>query len=166
MTTHIRTRAVPGLIASGPARQVLYIDSDPFSAFVAKHLLESIGHKVTVFATHQEALDALSVRPDDWDIVVMDAGTPALHGLDAVKALHDRHPGLRYALISDDRLESAASAKLCTVHARPASVEEFGALVERVISHGLPPGPNRPLAASRSATGRRFIPSQSRTKSR
>jgi CheY-like chemotaxis protein len=132
MRTHPGTRAVPGRVASSPARQLLYIGSDPFCAFVAKHLLESIGHDVTVFATPAEAFAARYSCPDDWDLVVMDIGMSGLSGLDVARTLRDRHPGLHYAVISDVRLDNATSEGLSTIHPRPERVEEFGALVELV----------------------------------
>jgi two-component system cell cycle sensor histidine kinase/response regulator CckA len=127
---------MPGHACSCSPKEILYIDDDPAFGYLAKYMLERIGHKVTVFAKGQEALDALSSQPGQWDLVITDFRMPGLSGIEVARAVRDRHPGLPYAVISSytggEAVGAAVGAGLGAVLPKPTTLGEFEALVEEV----------------------------------
>ena len=94
--------------ASRPAEEgagplcVLLAEDNPVNQKVAVHMLERLGHSVTVASDGQKALDAL--REGDFDVVLMDVQMPHMDGLDAVAALRlaeaERPGGRRMPVIA------------------------------------------------------------------
>lgn len=127
-------------MTASSARQVLYIDDDASFGFLFKRTLERIGHRVTVFDAPQAALDALSAKPEAWDLVITDYRMPGLSGLEVAKTLRERHPGLPCAVISHylggDTAACAFAAGVDPVLPKPCSLTEFERLVERLLPQG------------------------------
>ena len=74
-----------------PARSlhVLVAEDNRTNQKVIRKLLEHAGHRVTMVATGQEAVEAL--EEPAFDLVLMDLNMPELGGIDAVKLLRFTH---------------------------------------------------------------------------
>ena len=82
--------AIPG--APHPIHILVAEDSET-SQIVARNLLESLGHTVTIAETGREALEM--VQREAFDLVLMDGHMPEMNGLDATRAI--RALGGRFA---------------------------------------------------------------------
>jgi two-component system sensor histidine kinase RpfC len=82
---------VPVTEASTPTRslKVLAAEDNRINQKVVRKLLEQAGHRVTLVATGQEAVDTL--EEETFDIVLMDLNMPELGGIEAVKLLRFMH---------------------------------------------------------------------------
>ena len=117
---------------------ILVVEASPANQAVAKRILESRGHKVTVVENGFEAVSA--VEREVFDVVLIDAETPNLDGLDATIAIRqEESQGGRHlpivaltvhALIEDRNrsLEAGADAWI----SRPFSSDELLGTVEEL----------------------------------
>ncbi|MDP2958959.1 MAG: ATP-binding protein [Longimicrobiales bacterium] len=82
--------AAPGAAPTAGARslRVLLADDNPVNQLVAKRMLETDGHTVTVVGTGREALDALAGA--SFDLALMDVQMPDMDGLEAARAQRER----------------------------------------------------------------------------
>jgi len=92
-TTDLVPATRPRLVAAAPAqrvapRSVLLIEDNVVNQRVAVGLLHKRGHRVTVRANGQEALEALATAA--FDVVLMDLQMPVMGGLDATAAIRER----------------------------------------------------------------------------
>jgi CheY-like chemotaxis protein len=78
-------------VAAALSRSVLLAEDNPVNQQVAVRLLDRRGHRVTVVASGQEALDALDRA--SFDIVLMDLQMPTMGGLEATARIREREAG-------------------------------------------------------------------------
>ncbi|MBX9613787.1 MAG: PAS domain S-box protein [Burkholderiales bacterium] len=92
---------VPGPVASptdadGPALagvRVLVVDDNQINLQVARRILTLHGAQISLATNGQEAVDLLRLRPDDFDVVLMDIHMPVLDGLSATRLIR-KEPAL------------------------------------------------------------------------
>ncbi len=72
----------------GPALHVLLVEDNRVNQTMATRLLEMRGHKVTLAADGQQAVDALERTA--FDVVLMDVQMPVMNGLEATAAIRAR----------------------------------------------------------------------------
>lgn len=117
-------------------KRILYIDDDEGFAFLLKSALEQCGHQVTTYAEPATALKSLFRTPGAWDMVISDYAMPGSTGFEVARAVRERHPGLRCAVISthvsDDMVRDAARAGVSFLCAKPATPRQFSELIARV----------------------------------
>ena len=70
---------------------ILVAEDNPVNQRLVVRLLEKRGHRVTVAANGQEALDTLT--RDSFDLVLMDVQMPEMDGLTATQLLRKREQG-------------------------------------------------------------------------
>ena len=70
-----------------PDIRVLVVDDSQVNLDVCRRILEETGAKVTCFADSQAALDALTLSPQDYDIVLLDIRMPNLDGLELARRI-------------------------------------------------------------------------------
>jgi PAS domain S-box-containing protein len=92
----VTVQAHPGDAGLGTAprhlqRQVLLAEDNVVNQRVAVGLLSKRGHRVTVVATGQEALDRLD--RERFDVVLMDVQMPGMGGLEATTIIRQREAG-------------------------------------------------------------------------
>ena len=71
---------------------ILFVEDKAVNQKVAKLMLESLGHKVTLASNGQEALDLF--KPGLFDLILMDIQMPVMDGITAVKNLRGSYQKL------------------------------------------------------------------------
>lgn len=104
-------------------------------------LLDLRGYRVRTYLRALDLLDALAgVGPDD--IIVSDYYLPDLNGVQLLKQVRVRHPGVRAVLLTGSRENDIASlahgVPECTVLYKPV---DFDALERGLFAFDTPPGP-------------------------
>jgi PAS domain S-box-containing protein len=74
--------------APGGTLRVLLAEDHPVNQRVASHMLEKLGHHVTIAGDGRQAVEACAAA--DYDLVLMDLQMPVLGGFEALRALRDR----------------------------------------------------------------------------
>jgi CheY-like chemotaxis protein len=67
--------------------RVLFVDDDDLVAGIGERTLSSVGHKVTVMTSSDDALMTFRSNPDQFDIVITDLHMPGMSGLDLAKEI-------------------------------------------------------------------------------
>jgi signal transduction histidine kinase/ActR/RegA family two-component response regulator len=71
--------------ASGAGLAVLIVEDNPINQFVAKSMLQHLGHRVSIAGNGIEALDI--ARNDQFDLVLMDIQMPEMDGIEATRLI-------------------------------------------------------------------------------
>jgi two-component system, NtrC family, response regulator HydG len=139
-----RTRAArpaPPPAASGP--RILVVDDSPDTLELIQRNLASQGHVVHTAASAADALallDAMAV-----DLVVTDVRMPGLSGIDLVREVRTRHPGIELIVITGyATIEGAVEALQLGAWdylAKPFTDEELFQAVRRVLARRTLPRP-------------------------
>jgi signal transduction histidine kinase/DNA-binding response OmpR family regulator len=95
-------RPAPAVLehAVKPGREILLVEDVDINRMVATHMLEELGHTVSVACNGQEALDILAEKP--FGIVLMDVQMPVMDGVSAtvrLRELESRQPDRPAAVI-------------------------------------------------------------------
>jgi CheY-like chemotaxis protein len=137
-------RAVPAPEdASGPARnprRVLVAEDDPVVRTMLQRLLREAGFEVRTAKHGDEALGIALRASGAFDLVVTDVRMPVMDGLELVRRLRERWPGLPVLYISGYDLELSAgsrrSASRQSLLRKPFDLDELLREVTRLL--GLP----------------------------
>ena len=116
---------------------ILVAEDSETSQLVARHILESLGHGVTIAPDGRQALAA--VQSAEFDLVLMDGHMPHMNGLDATKAIralggkYARLPiyGLSANVLGADR-EKAEAAGMNGYLTKPIRKPELAEVVARL----------------------------------
>jgi len=68
--------------------RVLVAEDNEVNQAVIRAILERAGHQVQIAGDGEEALDILTERDTDFDIVILDMNMPKISGLDVLKSYH------------------------------------------------------------------------------
>jgi len=126
---------LPAMPLSDPGaahgKHIVYIDDYEAMVFLVGRLLRKQGFRSSTFGSGEEALQWLCAHPQDAvDLVLSDQNMPGLSGLDVARALAQRRPGLRVAIISghvdEQLLAEAAAAGVTEVMGKQDSMEAMG----------------------------------------
>lgn len=71
------------------AGHILLVEDDTVNAIIAKKALNNSGHTVTHVTDGQQAIEAFSLSPERYDIILMDHHMPILDGVQATIKLHE-----------------------------------------------------------------------------
>jgi PAS domain S-box-containing protein len=82
----------PGPAMDRPLR-ILLAEDNKVNQTLAVAILSKRGHRVTVAANGQEALDRLAAAGDDVDVVLMDVQMPEMDGITATRLIREREGG-------------------------------------------------------------------------
>ena len=88
---------VPGQI-TGESRNILVVDDADFMRATLEDILTHHGHTVLQAGNGQECLDVLQEK--DVDVCVLDIVMPVMGGMDALRKIRERHPGIKVVMLS------------------------------------------------------------------
>jgi signal transduction histidine kinase/CheY-like chemotaxis protein len=124
------------------SRHILLVEDMPVNQIVARGMLTSLGHSVSVANDGIEALEML--KTGHYDLILMDMQMPRMNGLDASRAIRQRGGLLASipivamtanAFHSDRSLCLAAGMN--DFVAKPIGLEELAAAIRRVLPAGV-----------------------------
>ena len=128
-----RTEAV-----QGNGRRVLYVDDEDAMVFLVERLLKIQGYIVEGYTDTHKALQAITARASEFDLVVTDFNMPGHSGLDIAAAVANVRSDLPVVITSgyiDDRLrEGARRLNICEIVHKPNTVDELCAALGRILS--------------------------------
>ncbi len=115
--------------------EIWVVDDDPTLRWVMDKALTEAGHEVRLFASAEEARQALTASAPA--VLVSDVRLPGESGFDLLKVLHDEHPKLPVIVVTAHAdLESAVTAYQGGAFEylpKPFDVDELAALVQRAL---------------------------------
>ena len=128
-----------------PVAHILYLDDDDTLVFLVRRLLERRGYRVTALADQQAAIDAVRDQPQAYQLLLTDYNMPGMSGLEVAKAVLAINPALPVAVasgyITDELQAEAMAAGVREVVFKTDAVEDFCAVVARLVSEKAPPAP-------------------------
>jgi DNA-binding response OmpR family regulator len=120
------------------ARILVAEDDDSLRGLVVRALSED-GHDLTTAADGNAALDVLSARNGEFDLLLTDVKMPGIDGLDLALATGLGHPQIAIMLMTGyaDQRERAhgLDAFVHDVIAKPFSVEQIKGAVREALVH-------------------------------
>ena len=119
-------------MSSGPLR-VLVVDDDPLQLRSAARLLRTLGHSGALAHRGAVALELLAQQV--FDLMLLDLRMPEMDGVETLRQLRPRWPGLPVVLVSGDDLgadwpfyqQAGADAHLL----KPLDVDALATLLQR-----------------------------------
>lgn len=118
-------------------KHIWVIDDDPGIRYVLEEYLQSQGMQVKAFSTGVDLLDAFETTPASQhpELVMADIRLNGENGLDVMKALRQKHPGLPVIIMTAySDLKTAVGAfqgGAFEFLAKPFDLDEVGRLVEK-----------------------------------
>ncbi|MDG3089000.1 aerobic respiration two-component sensor histidine kinase ArcB [Vibrio hannami] len=124
---------------SGPSLNIFMVEDIELNVTVAKSLLETLGHKVTVAMNGEEALD--NFEENTYDLVLLDIQLPDMTGFDIAMYLRDNYDNLpplvalTANLMKDknDYLEKGMDDAL----SKPLSIKAIKRVIEKYTDKGM-----------------------------
>ncbi len=88
------------MTAAAPAAGVLVVDDDLEFARMVERLLVSEGYRAGHAGSARAALDALAAPGARFDVVLTDMKMPEASGLDLLRSIRERHPGVEVVIMT------------------------------------------------------------------
>lgn len=116
---------------------ILLVDDNQEVLITGRMVLEQLGHKVEATLDPEAALESLSARPKEYDLIVTDNLMPRLTGIELIKTLRQRGVNTPVILVSgygtaQAQIENMQSSRACFVP-KPFTISELS----QAISHAL-----------------------------
>ena len=116
--------------AATAGAEIVVVDDDRDVRRFLSELIEGLGHRVSVFASAEEALDGLAGATPD--LVLIDFAMPTMNGAQLACALRESHPDLPIAFITgyaeSDQLEGEPGRGVPVLR-KPFGANELAALI-------------------------------------
>jgi two-component system response regulator AtoC len=113
--------------------RILLVDDEPGVLFTLKELLLDRGHEPVATTSPREALKKL----DGIEAAIVDLAMPEMHGLELLKAIHERDDGLPVLILTAHGSErdavAAMKAGAYDYLTKPFDVDEVALAVERAV---------------------------------
>jgi two-component system response regulator AtoC len=136
--------------------KVLLVDDEPGVLFTLKELLLDRGHEPVATTSAREALKKL----DGVEAAIVDLSMPEMHGLDLLRAIHEREESLPVLILTAHGSErdavAAMKAGAYDYLTKPFDVDEVALAVERAVEARELRTAKRRLEAEQ-AIGRRIV---------
>ena len=119
------------------ARSLELLDDEEPLVFLARRMLQRIGHSVTGHTDALQALREFRSRPADFDVVVTDLAMPKMSGFDFAREVLAIRPDVPVIMTSgyvrpEDR-ETAERLGIQEVILKPSTVEDLVPLLDRLV---------------------------------
>jgi DNA-binding response OmpR family regulator len=116
--------------------RILIIDDQPALGLVVREILESEGHQAILATSGEEGLRLIEAEPPD--AVFLDVVMPGLDGIETLRRIRDRRPGLPVIILSGwmsaEQRRAAWELGVVDVLQKPAPIQEFALALARVRS--------------------------------
>ncbi|MBW2216420.1 MAG: response regulator [Deltaproteobacteria bacterium] len=120
--------------------QILLVDDEMFILESLKAALENLGYTVVTSLGSKKALEAFSIRPERFDIVITDHTMPHMTGAELAKKLMSIRPGLPIILCTgfSDMIteEDAKAIGISGFFMKPLVTNEIANTIRRVLDAG------------------------------
>jgi CheY-like chemotaxis protein len=128
--------AVAQTAAQGRGQRIMYVDDEDSLVFLVSRVLERMGYVVSGFVDPNQALQAFTAHPDDYDVVVSDLSMPGMTGFTLARSILAIRPEIPVLMTSgyvrpQDR-EAAEQLGIRELILKPDTVDELGRSLERV----------------------------------
>lgn len=71
-------------------KKILLVEDNPFTKFMMKEIIKTLGYEVDVAKNGQEGCERLDQEPEDYGLVLMDIHMPKLSGVDATQIIRQK----------------------------------------------------------------------------
>lgn len=123
---------------SGHGERILYVDDDETMVLMVERLLQRAGYQSHVCLSAQEAVEAVRMHPDAFDLVVTDYNMPGLSGLQVARALAQLRPSLPVVVssgyIGDELRAEARQLGVKALLEKQNTFEELCPLVAKLLT--------------------------------
>ena len=120
--------------ASSASYTVLVADDNEVAQRLCRRVLEKAGHRVLTASDGQEAVNIASA--DRPDIILMDVAMPGMDGLEAMRLIRERIPGMTIVVASAHSMASDRERFLAAgaddVLSKPFKLTELTGVVDRL----------------------------------
>ncbi len=122
----------------GPKKRILIVDDEPNVRLMLETALVSVGYAVTAASDGQGALDMLSQRGSDHDLVLLDLLMPRMDGMELLRQLRSRGIGIPVVILTAHGSipEAVAAMKLGAIDflTKPIPPDALRRIVAEVIA--------------------------------
>ena len=130
------SEVIEGPVPGG--KRVLFVDDERPLVTLAVQELQRRGHRVHGSVTTAEALATISDMSQAFDLVVSDQNMPRMSGIELLREIKARRPGLHSILITgvvDEKVLGAAAALgIDRVVEKPVTIDELCAVIQDVVA--------------------------------
>lgn len=116
----------------------MVVDDNPDVLDALGSLLQSLERaEIYKFRSAEEALNCLSLNPNEFELVITDLGLPRMNGLELCRRMREISPSIKMVLSTGRALTSDKAAKesgFCAVLQKPYSATELWELVKSVLA--------------------------------
>ncbi len=131
--TSVEKTAMP----AGHGERILLVDDEAALVMIGTKILQRIGYTVTGFTSAKEALDAFTLKPKDFDLVITDLTMPGTTGIALADALlavrHDIPIILNTGYIEESLREQANLLGFREILVKPVTAHLLAEAVQRVL---------------------------------
>ncbi|MET0657946.1 MAG: PAS domain S-box protein [Steroidobacteraceae bacterium] len=122
----------------GNGERILYLDDEESLVYLAVRYLSRLGYQVNGYTRAEEALAAFRANPGAFDLVITDFNMPGMSGMEVTRRLLeiDREASVVLAsgYVRPAEIEEATALGVQEVFLKPNDIDEFGAVVQRLLS--------------------------------
>jgi PAS domain S-box-containing protein len=126
----------------GRGERILYLDDEQSLVILAKRMLERMGYHVTGFNDAQDALEAFTAAPQDFDLVLTDLSMPGMSGMDVSRQILQIRPDIPVLLatgyVRTEDVEEARAIGIREVIWKPQTIGEMGDLLAQQLEKLVP----------------------------
>ena len=117
--------------------RVLFVDDELQIVKLSRNILKGLGYTVTATTSSLEALERLSARPDDFDLIITDMSMPRLSGDQLALEAKKRKPEIPIILCTGYSKkispEKAAAMGINALLMKPVAVDELAETIRDVL---------------------------------
>ncbi|MFN3714551.1 MAG: 7TM diverse intracellular signaling domain-containing protein [Alcanivoracaceae bacterium] len=104
--------------------RVLVAEDNPVNQLVIDNILRSVGLRATIVNNGAEALDLVSARHQDWQVLLMDCEMPVMDGYEATRRIRDLEQSRQLPALAIIGLSAHASSEHVQ-RARTAGMDDY-----------------------------------------
>ena len=143
----------------GPTKRVLIVDDEPNVRLMLETTLSSVGYDVTAVGDGQSALDRLSCKRPDYDLVLLDLLMPRMDGMELLRQLRALGDVIPVVILTAHGSipEAVEAMKLGAIDflTKPTTPDALRRVVAEVIErHAVPTAPAQPAETNSKPSDR------------